>query len=67
MKKNVELRNIIKKNNLKNWQIADELKIQESMLSKILRYEISDTNKDKIMEAISSLISEEDKDNGRSI
>lgn len=49
---NVDIREEIKKANLKLWQIADLLNIRDSELSKKLRKELSEEEKNKIRQII---------------
>lgn len=55
MTANERLKQQIKNHGVKQWQIADHLEISESVLSKKLRYELSDDDKEAIKEAIKAL------------
>ena len=55
MRANSELKKEIRQSTVKQWQIADYLEISESALSKKLRYELSDDDKEAIKEAIKAL------------
>lgn len=49
---NQEIRDLLKEANVKQWQIADELGISEGNLSRKMRYEVSEEEKQMILEAI---------------
>lgn len=55
MKKNVEIRNLIQIYNLKYWQVADKLGITDGNFSRVLRYELSDEAKEKVINVIKKL------------
>lgn len=45
----------LKDNEIKQWQLADELQIQESALSKILRYKLTGEQETQIILAIEAI------------
>ena len=49
---NEDIKEALKKHNIKQWQLADMLGTSESVLSKKLRYELSDQEKKTIMDKI---------------
>ena len=53
--KNLDVRQIAKSKNVKLWQIADELGITDFVLSKKLRYELSEEEKASIFAIIEKL------------
>ena len=64
MKKfNQEIRNGILKNNLRYWQIAEKLHINDGNFSRLLRKELTKEKKDEIYEIIKVL--KEEQKNGR--
>lgn len=52
---NIDLRFEAKKNGVYLWQIAEELKIHDSKLSRILRHELPEDEKEKICSVIKKL------------
>ena len=54
MENNFEIRNAIFKSNIKKWKIANKLGVTDSTFSRMLRTEISDENKKKILEIINN-------------
>lgn len=52
MENNIEIRNAIFTNNLKKWEIANKLGITDSTFSRMLRTELSEEKKNKILEII---------------
>ena len=61
MKKfNQEIRNGILKNNLRYWQIAEKLHINDGNFSRLLRKELTKEKKDEIYEII-KILKEEQK------
>ena len=48
MIKNSEIRNQAKKSGVCLWQIAEELKMQDSNFSRLLRHELSATHKENV-------------------
>ena len=61
--KNLEIRDAIKKHNLKYWQIANELGMTDGNFSRLLRKELDDYYKQKIMNIIKNL--KESEENGQ--
>lgn len=53
--KNVEIRSSAKNKNVRMWEIADALHIQDSALSRKLRYELPQEEKEKILAIIDRL------------
>lgn len=49
---NADIRARLKKNNIRMWQLADELKISPTTLTCRLRHELSDKEKNNIFAAI---------------
>lgn len=58
MKKNEELRTSIKDADLKMWQVADKLNLNDGNFSRKLRKEFSETEKKKVYEVIQTLLKE---------
>lgn len=52
MDNNIEIRNAIFKSNIKKWEIANKLGITDSSFSRMLRKEMSEEMKNKIIEII---------------
>ena len=61
--KNVSIRNAIIKNNLKFWQVAEKLNINDGNFSRLLRKELTKDKKEEILKII-EVLKEEEK-NGR--
>ena len=57
--KNQEIRNLITSNNLKYWQIASKLHINDGNFSRLLRNELNNVKKQQILEIIKELQEEE--------
>lgn len=55
MIKNSEIRNQAKKSGVRLWQIAEELKMQDSNFSRLLRHELSADKKEQILTIIKKL------------
>ena len=53
--KNKEIKNSIKKAGLFQWQIAEAMGIQETALSRKMRHELSEEEKNTILEVIKKL------------
>lgn len=53
--KNIEIRNYAKKKRVKLWEIADVYGVSDVTLSKKLRYELSEKDKENIMQIIDDL------------
>lgn len=60
--KNQEIRNNILKNNLKFWQIAEKLNINDGNFSRLLRKELTKDKKEEILKIIEDL--KEEQKNG---
>ncbi len=58
--KNIDIRELAKRNGVRNWEIAMELNMQDSNFSKMLRTELPKEKKIKIAQIIKKL-SEEKK------
>lgn len=58
--KNQEIRNSILKNNLKFWQIAEKLNINDGNFSRLLRKELTKDKKEEILKII-EILKEEQK------
>ena len=52
---NQDIKTMAKENGVKLWQIAEALKITDTMFSKWLRHELSDEKKSEIRSAIKEL------------
>lgn len=57
---NQEIRNSILKNNLRYWQVAEKLHINDGNFSRLLRKELTKEKKDEIYEII-KILKEEQK------
>ncbi len=55
---NTDIRKYAKTHGVRLWQIADELGISEITMSRKLRYELSEDEKQKILEIIDELAKE---------
>lgn len=55
MENNIEIRNQIFSNNLKKWKIAEMLGITDSSFSRLLRKELNEEQKKKIMNVIEKM------------
>ena len=53
--KNTDIREVASQSGVKHWQIAEHLGIAEDKFSKMLRKELSQEQKGKILEAIEEL------------
>lgn len=51
---NEMIRELLKLHNVKQWELADLLKIREENLSRLLRYELSEDRKKEIISLIES-------------
>lgn len=54
MSNNIEIRMEMAKSGLKQWQVAERLGLSESGFSRLLRKELSDEEKQKIIKCIQS-------------
>ncbi len=62
MKKNENIKKYIKNKNLKLWEVAEKLGLCDSNFSRMLRYELSNEQLEKIYKAIEEV---EREKNGR--
>jgi len=60
---NQEIRNSILKNNLRYWQVAEKLNINDGNFSRLLRKELTKEKKEKILRIIKKL--KEEEENGK--
>lgn len=60
-KANIELRNEVRKNRLSWWMVAESAGVSESQMSRILRHELSESEKEKYLAIISELAKEAGK------
>lgn len=51
-KNNKEIRDALAARNMAQWQLADKLGIREEALSKMLRYELSEEEKTRLLSVI---------------
>lgn len=64
IQKNVEIRNAILDSDLKFWQVAEKLNINDGNFSRLLRKELTKDKKEEILKIIEEL--KEENQNGRS-
>jgi transposase-like protein len=55
MDRNQDLKNLIRASNIRNWQIAEELGISENTFYRMLRKELSNSDKEQILKAIETV------------
>lgn len=55
MKANQEIRDLIYRSRLKNWEVADAIGISDSRFSVWLRTPLNDVRKERVVKAISDL------------
>lgn len=55
MRANQDLRMALKKKGRRQWQLADALEIREEKLARVLRYELPEEEKKKMLNAIEGL------------
>ena len=55
MENNLDIRNAIFSNNIKKWQIAEKLGMTDSNFSRLLRKELSQEQKERILSIIEKL------------
>ena len=60
---NQEIRKSILKNNLRYWQVAEKLNINDGNFSRLLRKELTKEKKERILEIIKKL--KEEEENGK--
>ena len=53
-----DLKKIMKNKGVRQWQVADKLKISEQALSRLFRYELKQADVDKIVGAIDDIAKE---------
>lgn len=53
--KNQEIRDLIKQNNLKYWQVTNKYGLSDGNFSRLLRYTVTDEVKARIIKAIKDL------------
>lgn len=58
---NLDIRRAIESNNFKYWQVANKLKITDGNFSRLLRVELDESNKNKILNAIKELKEEREE------
>ncbi len=58
-----EIKNTILSSGFKLWQVADELGISDCTFSKKLRYDFSEEDTQKVIDAISKLSAQKKNDN----
>lgn len=54
-KPNQEIRTLIKKSNVYAWEVAEQLNCHENSLFRILRRELNDSEKERILRAIETV------------
>ncbi|AYE37800.1 hypothetical protein D1B17_03790 [Companilactobacillus zhachilii] len=55
---NLDIRNEIRSNRLRNWEVAEKVGISDSRLSVWLRTPLNDERRQRVLEAIKKLTSE---------
>lgn len=58
---NLDIRKAIESNNFKYWQVANKLKMNDGNFSRLLRTELDENNKNKILKAIQELKEEREE------
>ena len=58
---NLDIRKAIESNNFKYWQVANKLKMTDGSFSRLLRVELDESNKNKILNAIKELKEEREE------
>ena len=58
---NLDIRKAIENSNFKYWQVANKLKMNDGNFSRLLRTELDEDNKNKILRAIEELKEEREK------
>ena len=58
---NLDIRKAIETNNFKYWQVANKLKMNDGNFSRLLRTELDEDNKNKILRAIEELKEEREE------
>lgn len=62
IRKNLKIRNAISQSNLKFWQVAEKLKLNDGNFSRLLRKELTKEKKEEILKIIEQL--KEEQQNG---
>lgn len=55
---NLDIRKVIESSNFKYWQVANKLKMTDGNFSRLLRNELDEHKKNKILKAIEELMEE---------
>lgn len=58
---NLDIRKVIESSNFKYWQVANKLKMNDGNFSRLLRTELDENNKNKILKAIEELKEEREE------
>lgn len=58
---NLDIRKAIESSNFKYWQVANKLKMNDGNFSRLLRTELDENNKNKILKAIEELKEEREE------
>ncbi len=58
---NLDIRKAIESSNFKYWQVANKLKMNDGNFSRLLRTELDEDNKNKILKAIEELKEEREE------
>ena len=58
---NLDIRKVIESSKFKYWQVANKLKMNDGNFSRLLRTELDENNKNKILKAIEELKEERDE------
>ena len=58
---NEDIRNVAKRNDVRHWEIAEEIGISESVFSRWMRHEMPDEKKDKIVATIVQIASKRER------
>lgn len=58
---NIDIRKAIENSNFKYWQVANKLKMNDGNFSRLLRTELDEDNKNKILRAIEELKEKREK------
>ena len=64
---NLDIRIAIEESNFKYWQVANKLKITDGNFSRLLRNELDQENKNKILKAIEELREEREEWNQKKL
>lgn len=55
MKNNIEIRLFLEKTKIKYWKVAEQYGLNDGNFSRLLRHELSDEKKEKILKIIAEL------------